>query len=198
MLVNHEPPPGSLDVLAAELSSASADGRLPAYLEQPTRLDALTATAPHRLYVLDVDDLTERRLVRRPVQRVAVSARGQPAARSPSRRLVDEAGQHSFGGIATGPAVASVVYAVHVADALCPRQGTRTSTIAAIEHIPTLHLVLLQVSNADASRLAFLPIGLASDLDPAHFYSRTQARAALRRMAARLRSERTEAGPIGG
>ena len=59
MLVNSEPPRGSLDALAAELSSANADGRLAAYLEQPTRLDALTATAPHRLYVLDVDDLTD-------------------------------------------------------------------------------------------------------------------------------------------
>ena len=58
--------------------------------------------------------------------------------------------------------------------------------------------MLLQLSNADASRLTFLPIGLASGLHPAHLYSRTQARAALRRMASRVRIERTEAGPIGG
>jgi hypothetical protein len=196
MLVNSDPPRGSLDALATELSSANADGRLAAYLEQPTRLDALTATAPHRLFVLDVDDLTEdddssaarycgwRYLLEVNRRAVAIAT------------VVDEEGRHSFGGIATGPAVASVVFAVHVVDELVPK-GDENFTIAAID-IPTLHLVLLQVSNADASRLAFLPIGLASGLHSAHLYSRTQVRAALRRMAGRIRSERTEAGPIGG
>jgi hypothetical protein len=196
MLVNSEPPRGSLDALAAELSSANADGRLAAYLEQPTRLDALTATAPHRLYVLDVEDLTADD------DASVAQYRGWRYLLEVNRRAVaiattlDEAGRHSFGGIATGPAVGSVVFAVHVADALVP-VGEENFMIAAID-IPALHLVLLQVSNADASRLAFLPIGLASGLNPAHFYTRTQVRAALRRMAGRLRSERTAAGPIGG
>jgi hypothetical protein len=197
MLVNSEPPRGSLDALAAELSSASADGRLAAYLEQPTRLDALTATAPHRLFVLDVEDLTaddDASVARYIGWRYLLEVNRRAVAIATT--IVDEAGQHSFGGIATGPAVASAVYAVHVADELVPT-GEENFAIAAID-IPALHLMLLQVSNADASRLAFLPIGLASGLNPAHFYSRTQVRAALHRMIGRIRSERTEAGPIGG
>jgi hypothetical protein len=197
MLVNSEPPLGSLDALAAELSSADADGRLAAYLEQPTRLDALTATAPHRLYVLDVEDLTaddDASVARYSGWRYLLEVNRRAVAIATT--VLDEAGRHSFGGIATGPAVASVVFAVHVADELL-RTEEENFVIAAIG-VPALHLMLLQLSNADASRLRFLPIGLASGLHPAHLYSRTQARAALRRMASRVLMERTEEGPIGG
>ena len=135
-----------------------------------------SSTAPHRLYVLDVDDLTDD-------ERPSPRYRGWRILLEVNRRAVaiattvlDQAGRRSFGGIATGPAVASVVFAMHVADELV-RTEEENFVIAALD-IPALHLVLLQLSNADASRLAFLPIGLASGLHPAHLYSRTQTRAA--------------------
>lgn len=197
MLVISEPPRESLDVLAAELSAANADGRLAAYLEQPTRLEALTATAPHRLYVLDVDDLTaddDASVARYSGWRYLLEVNRRVVAIATT--VLDEAGRHTFGGIATGPAVASVVFAVHVAEELLSTEEENFE-IAAIDAL-AVHFVTLQLSNADASRLAFLPIGLASGLHPAHLYSRSQTQAALRRMAARVRREPTEAGPIGG
>jgi hypothetical protein len=194
-LVNVDPPQESVRVLGDELTTAAIDGRLTYYLDQPVRLDAVTATAPHAFFVMDADAIMDDD----PAAyysgwRYLIEINRRPVAIA--NTVVDLDGNHSYGGIGTGPAVSAVVYAVHVADELL-RDTSAEFMIAAIE-VPALHIVLLQVTATDGADMAFLPIGLATSLHPARFYSRTQIRQELRQMAARIEAEPFRGEPVGG
>jgi hypothetical protein len=198
MLVRTDPPRGSVDALAQELTFAVKDGRLARYLEQPVRFDRLTASAPHPYYILDIDDILAD-----DVTPARSSLRGWRYLLEVSRRPVaiattalDSAGVHHFEGIATGPAVSLVVYAVHVADELLSRRP-EPFTMAAID-VPAMHTVLLQVFDDSGENTAFLPIGLATSLHPARFYSRAQIRAELTRRAVRADVGRVPGAAVGG
>jgi hypothetical protein len=198
MLVRTDPPRGSVDALAQELTFAIEDGRLAKYLDQPVRFDRLTASAPHPHYILNIDEV--------PADDVTPSAsrlRGWRYLLEVNRRpvaiattAIDEDGIHRFEGISTGPAVSLVMYAVHVADELL-RRRPEAFRMAAID-VPAVHTVLLQVYDADGQDTAFLPIGLATSLHPAHFYSHAQIRTELRRLAARVDVGRVPGAAVGG
>jgi hypothetical protein len=198
MLVRTDPPRESVEALARELTFAVEDGRLAKYLDQPVRVDRLTASAPHPFYTLDVDEV--------PADDVAVSNsrfRGWRYLLEVNRRpvavattAVDDSGVHHFEGIATGPAVGMVVYAIHVADELL-RNQSQEFTMAAIE-VPAVHATVLQVLDSSDNHSAFLAIGLATSLHPAHFYSRAQIRTELRRLALEADGGRVPGETVGG
>jgi hypothetical protein len=199
MLVNDIPPSGSLDVLATELAEARADGRLSAYLDQSPRIDTLSVTAPHPYFVLDVEDLPDDDrvpvLARCAGWRYLLEVNGRVVALATTSVDEDE-GVHRFGGVGTGPAVSSVVWAVHIADGLL-RDRPGDYTIAAHDY-PALHFVMFQVSSTDGEQTAYLPIGLATALHPARLHTRADVRRELRGMAARVGDEPIDGEPIGG
>jgi hypothetical protein len=198
MLVNSDPPRGSVDVLSAELTAAALDGRLNYYLDQPVRLETLSATAPHPFAVVDaaaiLDDVDAPLVVRGSGWRYLLEVNHRPVALATT--VTDAEGNHRYGGIGTGPAVSVVVYAIHVADELL-KNTTDEFRIAAVD-IPAVHSVLLQAADTDGSQTAYLPIGLATSLHPARFYSRAQIRDELRGMLTRLRAEPSSGEPVGG
>jgi hypothetical protein len=199
MLVNDTPPSGSVDVLVAELTEAADDGRLSAYLDQSAEVDALTVTAPHPYFVLDVEDLPHDDTVPFPGRyagwRYLLEVNGRVVALV-TTSFDEVTGVHSFGGVGTGPAVSSVVFAVHIADGLL-RDRSDDYTMAALDY-PALHLVLLRVCSKAGNERAYLPIGLATALHPAQLHPRAEVRRALRRMAARVGNEPSDDEPIGG
>jgi hypothetical protein len=198
MLVNSDPPRGSVDALAQELTFAVEDGRLAKYLDQPVRFDRLTASAPHPFYILDVDDIPADDITPSDSRfrgwRYLLEVNRRPVAIATT--AIDVDGTHHFEGIATGPAVSLVVYAIHVADELL-RRRPEAFRMAAID-VPAVHTVLLQVFDAAGEDTAFLPVGLATSLHPAHFYSRAQVRAELRRLAAHVDVGRVPDAAVGG
>jgi hypothetical protein len=199
MLVKTDPPRASVTALARELTSAIQDGRLARYLDQPVRYDQLTASAPHPFYILNVDDIPADDVT--PVNpdrpsgwRYLLEVNRRPVAVATT--ALDDDGVHHFEGIATGPAVTLVVYAVHIADELL-RRRPESFVMAAID-VPAVHTVLLQVADTEGRGTAFLPIGLATSLHPAYFYSRAQIRAELRSLAARADVGRVPGAAVGG
>jgi hypothetical protein len=197
MLTNAAPPRASLDVLSAELTAAARDGRLDVYLDQRVTLSALSVTAAHPLFALDIE---------------AISADDDapPASRLTAWRyllevdrrvvaqvstVVDPAGSHHFGGIGTGPPVTSLVYAVHILDALLGAELTEF-TFGGLD-VAALHAGLLQASDANG-RVFFLPVGLATALHPARLYSLAEVRATLREMATRIQDAPVRGEPVGG
>jgi hypothetical protein len=201
MLVRTDPPQESVDALARELTLAVEDGRLGKYLDQPVRSDRLTASAPHPFYVLDINDISEDDAT--PLNSRHSGWRGWRYLLEVNRRpvaiattAVDDEGLHHVEGIATGPAVGLVVYAVHVADELLRHQSEAFS-MAAVD-IPAAHTVLLKVSDWSGESTAFLPIGLATSLHPAHFYSSTQIRVELQKLAAQVDGGRVPGAAVGG
>lgn len=196
MLVNTTPARDSVAVLARELSVAAADGRLAAYLDQPVRLDTLSVTAPHPVFVLDIDDLSDGDLDPRGASfagwRYLLEVNHRVVALATT--TVDADGVHRFGGIGTGPAVVSMVYAVHLADQLL-QTAPEDFHIIAID-VPALHIFLLQVSSNESS--AFLPVGLATSLHPARLHSRADVRRELRRMASEVVEMPVADEPVGG
>jgi hypothetical protein len=198
MLVNSDPPGGSVDVLSEELTAAALDGRLNEYLDQPVRLETLSATAPHPFSVVDagalLDDVDAPLVVRGSGWRYLLEVNHRPVALATT--VLDADGNHRYGGIGTGPAVSAVVYAIHIADELL-KNTPDEFRIAALD-IPAVHSVLLQAADADGSRKAYLPIGLATSLHPARFYSRAQIRDELRGILTRLRAEPSSGEPVGG
>ena len=198
MLVRSDPPRESIDVLARELTGALQDGRLAKYLDQPVRFDRLTASAPHPFYILDIDDIPADDVSpsnpRLRGWRYLLEVNHRPVAVATT--AVDDAGLHHFEGIATGPAVSLVVFAVHVADELLRRRPESFRMIAL--DVPAVHTVLLQVFDSSGENNAFLPIGLATSLHPAHMYSRAQIRAELRRLADQVDVGRVPGAAVGG
>ena len=198
MLVRSDPPRESIDVLARELTGALRDGRLAKYLDQPVRFDRLTASAPHPFYILDIDDIPADDVSpsnpRLRGWRYLLEVNHRPVAVATT--AIDDAGLHHFEGIATGPAVSLVVFAVHVADELLRRRPESFRMIAL--DVPAVHTVLLQVFDSSGENNAFLPIGLATSLHPAHMYSRAQIRAELRRLAAQVDVGRVPGAAVGG
>jgi hypothetical protein len=197
MLVNEVPARASMAVLSRELSAAAADGRLTSYLDQPSRIDKLTVTAPHPYFVLDVDDLPEKNLT--PPDAYA----GWRYLLEVNRRVValvtttiDAGGVHRFGGVGTGPAVTSVVYAVHVADELL-KGRPEEFRLAAVD-VPAVHTVLLRVADPSGARTAYLPVGLATSLHPVRLHSGGEVVRELRRMAGGVRKDRVSDEPVGG
>lgn len=197
MLVNEAPARASMDVLSRELSAAAADGRLTSYLDQPSRIDKLTVTAPHPYFVLDVDDLPEKDLT--PPDAYA----GWRYLLEVNRRVValvtttiDAGGVHRFGGVGTGPAVTSVVYAVHVADELL-KGRPEEFRLAAVD-VPAVHTVLLRVADPSGAKTAYLPVGLATSLHPVRLHSGGEVVRELRRMAGGVRKDRVSDEPVGG
>ena len=61
-----------------------------------------------------------------------------------------------------------------------------------------MHTVLLQLFDDTGENTAFLPIGLATSLHPAHLYSRAQIRANLRRLATHVDAGRVPGAAVGG
>jgi hypothetical protein len=199
MLVKTDPPRASVNSLVRELRSAVKEGRLAKYLEQPVRADRLTASAPHPFYILNIDDIPADDAPpsdpRRPNGwRYLLEVNRRPVAVATT--ALDADGVHHFEGIATGPAVSLVVYAIHVADELL-RLRPEAFRMAAID-IPAVHTVLLQVFDPTGENTAFLPIGLATSLHPAHLYSQAQICAELRRLAARVDVGRVPGAAVGG
>lgn len=198
MLVRTDPPQESVDALARELTFAVEDGRLAKYLDQPVRFDRLTASAPHPFYTLDVDEVPSDDVAPSDARyrgwRYLLEANRRPVAVATT--AIDDDGIHCFEGIATGPAVGLIVHAVHVADELL-RRRPEPFRMAAVD-VPAVHTVLLQVFDTSGEETAFLPIGLATSLHPAHLYSRAQIRAELRRLAARVDVGRVPGAAVGG
>ena len=198
MLVRSEPSQESVDALASELTGALQDGRLARYLDQPVRFDRLTASAPHPFYILDVDEIPTDDVTPSDPQlrgwRYLLEVDDRPVAIATT--AIDDAGGHHFEGIATGPAVGLVVYAIHIADELL-RHRPDPFRMAAID-VPAVHTVLLQLFDDTGENTAFLPIGLATSLHPAHLYSRAQIRAELLRLAARVDVGRVPGATVGG
>jgi hypothetical protein len=198
MLVNSDPPGGSVDVLSEELTAAALDGRLNEYLDQPVRLETLSVTAPHPFSVVDagalLDDVDAPLVVRGSGWRYLLEVNHRPVALATT--VLDADGNHRYGGIGTGPAVSAVVYAIHIADELL-KNTPDDFRIAALD-VQAVHSVLLQAADADGSRTAYLAIGLATSLHPARFYTRAQIRDELRGMLTRLRAEPSSGEPVGG
>jgi hypothetical protein len=198
MLVRTDPPRGSIDALAQELTFAVEDGRLARYLDQPVRFDRLTASAPHPFYIVDVDEIPGDDVTPSNAHlrgwRYLLEVNRRPVAIATT--AIDADGFPHFEGLATGPAVSLLVYAIHVADELL-RRRPEAFTMAAVD-VPAVHTVLLQVFDSSGENTAFLPIGLATSLHPAHFYSRSEIRAELRRLAARVDIGRVPGAEVGG
>jgi hypothetical protein len=197
MLVRSDPPQKSVDVLARELTDAVQDGRLAKYLDQPIRSNRLTASAPHAFLIIDAKDIPADDLTpfdaRLAGWRYLLEVNHRPVAIATT--AIDDDGAHHFEGITTGPAVSVVVYAVHVADELLKRRSSPFKMVAV--DVPALHTVFLQLADAEGADPAFLPVGLATSLHPAHFYSRAQFRAELRRLAAHVETGPMQGTPVG-
>jgi hypothetical protein len=179
---------------------SSADGRLAAYLDQRVRVDMLSVTAPHPFFVLDVDDVvaggSDERGPAAPFAgwRYLLEVNQRVVALATTE--VNAKGKHRYGGIGTGPAVSSVVYAVHIAEALL-RDRPGEFRFTAID-VPAVHTVLLQVGDRRQALRAYLPIGLSTSLNPARLYSHAEIQRALLAMAERRVSEPRAGEPIGG
>jgi len=198
MLVNAVPPRQSVEVLGMEMAIAAADGRLAYYLDQPVLAETLTATAPHPFFVMDASTIAEDG-----VAPTAAQYAGWRYLLEVNRRavalatiVVDEDGNHRYGGIGIGPAISAIVFAIHAADELL-RSTSEDFTIAALEFY-AVHTVLLRVANRDRSQTAFLPLGLATSLSPARLYSPAQIGRELRRMASPVAPEPSDGEPVGG
>jgi hypothetical protein len=167
------------------------------YLDQPVRFDRLSATAPHALFVLDAKDIPDDDVTpfdaRLSGWRYLLEVNHRPVAIATT--AIDDNGNHRFEGIATGPAVSLVVYAVHVADEQL-RRRPRDFKMVAVD-VPALHTLFLQFADAEGAETGFLPVGLATSLHPAHFYSRAQFRAELRRLAADVETGPMQDTPVG-
>ena len=147
MLISDVPPTASLDVLSAELATAARDRRLATYLDQPVRIGALSVTAAHPFSVVDVDELVNADSLgaAAPIDgwRYLLEVNQRPVALATVD--IDPAGRHRFGGIGTGPAVSSVVYAVHIAEALLQARPGDFQFDA--RDVPAVHTVVLRVTD---------------------------------------------------
>jgi len=191
-------PPDSVRILADELALAIGDGSLARHLGQPITPDQLSATSPHPLFYLGVDELLDEFdpfLAEHTGWRYLIEVGQQVMAAAETR---SESGLHHFAHVSVGPLVAATQRAIRLADETL--DDNAAYAFAGLE-IPGIKTTLLWLSSTiDPADELFLPIGLIPrGLRPDHLYRRAEVGAVLIPLAAetRERYRRGEAG-LGG
>lgn len=154
MLLANTAPSDSSDVIAEELASMIVDGSITRQLGTFVRPEVLTATAPHPVFALRLDELSDGfdlARTRSTTWRYLLELNKQIVA---SMETSIHDGRHVFGNITTGPFVDGTANAILFADARTEDDPYRFAVV----HVPALHVMLLWLQSDDSADDRFVPI----------------------------------------
>jgi hypothetical protein len=174
MIIKSDPPAESTAIVAREIALAIGTGSLARLVGRPIRPEAVTLTLAHAFVVLSVTDVRKSIVPAIAGWRYLIEVDREVVAQA-STYL--DGGNHRFGGFSAGALVVATIEAARVAEAGLGANPERFTLRVA--EVPALHVTLLQVTRADGSPHAFVPIGPDRSLAAARLHTPDEVRAVL-------------------